>query len=407
MSAFSDYAGTLLAAAPASEIWVRPSEWLDLPTMADTDQRVVILHRVASGEANRVAVIAQGNYTVDWGDGSAPVNVASGVTAEYAYTYDDPDLLASEMADGTQQAIISITPQAAQNLTKLVLHVRHSAAPAGYYASGIMDVAVSGPSMTVLRFGRTDAGTSIKLVDFAHLRQASLYIPAVTDVTYLLHNLTSLRAITRLAIGAGITNATSMLQSCTSLQSLPSGMTLANVTNATSMLQSCTSLQSLPSGMTLASVTNATQMLQNCFALQSLPSGMTLASVTNATQMLFACTSLQSLPSGMTLANVTNATSMLNSCTSLQSLPSGMTLASVTTTTTAFTGCSSLQRAQGLAIPVTFSISSCNFGAAALDELYTSLPTVVGQTITVTGNPGISGDTPAIATGKGWTVTGS
>jgi hypothetical protein len=123
--------------------------------------------------------------------------------------------------------------------------------------------------------------------------------------------------------------------------------------------------------------------------------------------MLYNCSSLQSLPAGMTLGAVTNASSMLYGCASLQSLPAGMTLAACTTTTSAFSGCTSLQAADGMAIPESFSIASCNFDAAALDALYTALPTVTGKTLTVTGNPGTSGDTPSIATAKGWTVAGS
>jgi outer membrane murein-binding lipoprotein Lpp len=173
------------------------------------------------------------------------------------------------------------------------------------------------------------------------------------------------------------------------------------------MLYNCSSLQSLPAGMTLGAVTNASSMLYGCSSLQSLPAGMTLGAVTNASSMLYNCSSLQSLPAGMTLGAVTNASSMLYGCASLQSLPAGMTLAACTTTTSAFSGCTSLQAADGMAIPESFSIASCNFDAAALDALYTALPTVTGKTLTVTGNPGTSGDTPSIATAKGWTVAGS
>lgn len=52
------------------------------------------------------------------------------------------------------------------------------------------------------------------------------------------------------------------------------------------------------------------------------------------------------------------------------------------------------------------SYAGCALSAAALNEIYTNLGTVTGQTITVTGNYGISGDDPTIATAKGWTVTG-
>lgn len=59
-----------------------------------------------------------------------------------------------------------------------------------------------------------------------------------------------------------------------------------------------------------------------------------------------------------------------------------------------------------------FSLPNPNMmGATALNELYTNLA-VVGasgagaKTLTVTGSLGTAGDNPAIATAKGWTITG-
>jgi hypothetical protein len=54
----------------------------------------------------------------------------------------------------------------------------------------------------------------------------------------------------------------------------------------------------------------------------------------------------------------------------------------------------------------TFNIPNASMSAVALDEMYTALPTVVWQTLTVTGNYWVSWDDPSIATAKGWTVTG-
>jgi hypothetical protein len=58
------------------------------------------------------------------------------------------------------------------------------------------------------------------------------------------------------------------------------------------------------------------------------------------------------------------------------------------------------------ALKVTFSVASLKLSGAALDEIYTNLPTVTAKTITVTGNYGTATDTPTIAIAKGWTVTG-
>jgi hypothetical protein len=74
--------------------------------------------------------------------------------------------------------------------------------------------------------------------------------------------------------------------------------------------------------------------------------------------------------------------------------------------TTLFLSCTSLSSIKATGIRFTFSVTGCNLSSAALDALYTSLPTVTAQTITVTNNHGNAADTPAIATAKGWTVTG-
>ena len=57
--------------------------------------------------------------------------------------------------------------------------------------------------------------------------------------------------------------------------------------------------------------------------------------------------------------------------------------------------------AAGMAVDM--SVQNTALPAVALDIIYNNLATVVGQTIVVTGTPGSGADTPAIATGKGWT----
>jgi len=57
-------------------------------------------------------------------------------------------------------------------------------------------------------------------------------------------------------------------------------------------------------------------------------------------------------------------------------------------------------------VKVTTSYANCRLSATALNAIYTALPTITAQTITVSGNWGTSTDNPAIATAKGWTVTG-
>ena len=98
---------------------------------------------------------------------------------------------------------------------------------------------------------------------------------------------------------------------------------------------------------------------------------------------------------------------MFNNCSSLTTVPALVTTAVTSANISGtFSGCVSLARIQAKNFRFSFSVSGCKLSAAALDEIYTNLPTVTAQTITVSNNYGTVGDNPAIATAKGWTVAG-
>lgn len=201
-----------------------------------------------------------------------------------------------------------------------------------------------------------------------------------------------------------VTDMSFMFSGCRSLKTVPLFNT-ASVTTMSNMFNTCTSLLSVPLFNT-ASVTNMSTMFANCVALTTVPLFNT-ASVTNMSSMFFQCFSLQTIPLFNTAA-VTNMTGMFSFCNALTSVPA-LTTTAVTSSsnfTNMFNSCNSLTRIQAKDFRFTFSVANCKLSAAALDEIYTNLPTVTGQTITVTGNYGTAGDNPTIATAKGWTVTG-
>ena len=55
---------------------------------------------------------------------------------------------------------------------------------------------------------------------------------------------------------------------------------------------------------------------------------------------------------------------------------------------------------------VALSVASCNLNAAALNRIFTDLGTVTSGVITITNTPGGATCNRALATAKGWTVTG-
>jgi len=203
---------------------------------------------------------------------------------------------------------------------------------------------------------------------------------------------------------AAATNMASMFNGCTSLTTVPLFNTAA-VTSMASMFNGCTSLQTV-SLLNTAAVTNMTFMLNGCTSLTTVPLFNT-AAVTNMAAMFTACTSLTTVPLFNTAA-VTNMAGMFNGCASLTTVPALVTTAVTSSANLGamFQGCASLARIQAEDFNFTFSVASCKLSSVALNEIYTNLPIAVGQTITVSGNYGTVGDNPAIATAKGWTVTG-
>ena len=343
------YLGNILISSGATTWWTRPSDWIAMPTIISTEQKVAALFLVGDNDSNFVAFRFSGNYTVDWGDGNIE-NVAAGVTAEHNYLFSS--LSASTeigpVGSKMRQAMIVITPQAGRNLTSISFDFKHSSLGATTYTTPILEITLSAPSCTTWLIGGT----------IGNLR---------------------------------------LLEQCTILSH--------NATNMTNLFSGCSALQSVPSFNT-AAVTNMASMFQACAALQSVPSFNTIA-VTNMSNMFQACSALQSVPLFNTSA-VTNMTSMFNACRSLQSIPN-LNCSSATSIISFAINCNGLKRCQATGIKSTVSFANCALSATNLNEIYTNLADLTAlptQTITVTGNYGIATDNPAIATAKNWTVVG-
>ena len=121
--------------------------------------------------------------------------------------------------------------------------------------------------------------------------------------------------------------------------------------------------------------------------------------------MLANCRRLTTIPNYI-FGNIagTSLNSFLNVCDSLQVCPN-ITVGTLYTANVNFLGsCFSLKRML-MPFRFTFSVANAKMSANALNEMFSILPTVTGQTVTITGNYGASTCDTTIATDKGWTVT--
>lgn len=277
-------------------------------------------------------------------------------------------------------------------------------------------------------------GTSLNIANdmFNGCRSAqsfpALNIPNATTTASMFNNCSNLIDMPAITTGTALTSTTNMFLACSNLVSTVS-FTTTSVTNASSMFSGCRSLTSMPDNQyNLLANTTFSGFFQNCVSLMTAPA-LTTTAATNMTSMFNGCNSLITVPlydlNGVTattsmfsgcvsllnipafnMTTVTTLTSMFNNCYNLIEIPT-MTMNSAATYATIFSNCNGLTRNRMTGINATISMATQNLAATELNEIYTNLSaTGAGKTITVTGNWGTATDNPAIATAKGWTVTG-
>lgn len=529
---FREYAtkiGDITTGSSGSEIadtWVRPSQWLALHNNVDVVQKVSILNAVFDTDSEFVAFICQGNYTIDWGDGTSN-NYATGVKAEHKYDYGNENLNSDTVSTfGYKQCIITITPQSGQNLTVISFGTYHSTignATSYDLTTGFLDVRVNSLSCVNLIIGASNnpvkhtmleqcligeladttlnelfydcyalQSVSIKdtsnVTSFANMHYnnyALQKMPTYTfssagvDVNNMFTNCYSLRETYPLTItlseSGGVANMFNLCKSlryiditivsnisyslggivtgCSSLEEIKLTQTgtgkvtsLATAFNSTkikespaidtslctnfanafrycdrltnlyaynyssattlaSMLEGCSSLKSVPNFNITASCTSLSALCNNCWSLEKAPTFSNSSGVTNITNLLGTCKSITTIPSYIFGTITGMMSSPFTTMDSLQVMPN-ITVGSSYTANASFVVNSYSLKRMLMPLRFTFSVANAKMSATALNEMYSILPTVTGQTVTVTGNYGVSGDDPTIATAKGWTVVG-
>jgi surface protein len=361
--------GNKLLTPPAG--WQRPSDWLPL---VDIDQGFSGLWAVHNVDANFAAFTVAGAYSVDWGDGTPLETYATGVTAYHNYKWSDLSG-ATLTSEGYRQAVVTVLPQSGQTITSINLAVKHdqSGLP-NNYATGWLDLDINAPSISSLTIGSASAN-----VRHFNLEQCRIR-----------------------SIGT-ISAPTGLFRSCVKLQSIPV-FDASGLINMTGMFQGCSSLEDLP----LLNTSNATIMqdaFRGCSSLQTIPL-IDTGKVTNFVRFFLDCVSLISVPA-LDMSSATNMTDTFRGCSSLKIIPAIALTANPTLSNT-FISSPSISKVGLSAIRRNVSFENLSLSGAALDEIYTNIGDLTGQTlqtIIVTGNYGIATHNASIATNKNWAVT--
>jgi surface protein len=370
--------GVILGSVGGGAEWVRPTDWLAMPTVLETDEKFVGLFAVYNTPENFIALQFEGDYTVDWGDGNIE-NVSSGVKAEHSYDWNDVSS-STLVSEGYRQVLVTVTPQSGQQLTSMDLNVVHS-------FLGI-NISITAPWLDVIiSMPNADTGHSI----------AAFYAPSVPNNFFF-----KIERINILNCG-GVTDMSDMFTNCLSLKSVSLSDT-SSVTNMNNTFYYCYSLTEVPLFNT-SSVITMNSTFSYCSALTTVPL-LDTSSVTDMGDMFSGCPALTTVPLFDT-SSVTNMFRMFDDCSSLTTVPL-LDTSSVTEMSDMFVGCPALQIGALDGTSVNISYEYCLLGRDAIVDIFNNLGTVVSKTINVSNNYGAASLTAGdiqIATDKGWTVT--
>ena len=263
--------------------WSRPSDWLTMPTLVDGDQKIVMLIAVYEHDSNFVAFkISGGNYTVDWGDGSAVESVNGGVQAERNLQW--ADFASSTLTSrGYRQALVTIEAQSGQTLTFAKLSEKHSFS-ASSYQSQTLQIIYTGIQLSATLFGAAESSSLVSIRKFfsgpAEANLSDTYrsghslrdvvlpdLSSASDIGFILEEAKSLENIEFYNLGSA-TKIDRALQSAESLLSCKV-YGLANSVDATSFARYCYSLQSLEFD-DASTISNTLLMLGDCRSLAKL-----------------------------------------------------------------------------------------------------------------------------------------
>ena len=376
-------------------VWTRPADWLPITEPVSPEQKVVLLVAVYNNDSNFLALNFTGAYTVDWGDGVVE-NFNSSTQSNHKYDWSSISS-GTVTSEGFRQVIVTITPQAGQNLTNIDLRRYHpDLSPLGLYPTNpIFEAYISAPEATFMTIGASgDASQGearlrslmyLKIINAAkmlnwsylasyllNLKKFEAYNVAPTTLNFAFYGSSSLIDV-NLFNTSNCTNLNYTFAACTSLATVPLFDT-SKVTFFTNTFNNCYSLTSVPAFNT-SSVTYFTSTFQACYALRAIPA-FSFPKVISVQNAFNSCYSLVSAPpfttssalttldgmfsncytlrevGGFVTTGVTTVTSMFSNCYSLKSVPN-FVFNALTTVTSMFSGCYSLETAPLLTIPAT------------------------------------------------------
>lgn len=343
----------------AATTWVRPADWLALPTVLSTDQKFVGLMAVFNNGSNLVSLMCNGSggYTVDWGDGTVE-NYASNIQCYHEYSYSNAALDGTLSTLGYKQSIVTITPQSGVSIYTVNLNKKHNKTnvQAGHFV-GWLDIVMSFPSLTTFNPGF--GGDGVKNANASMLERVNVLSTGnISDCANMFKLMQSLKSV---SFNTQTTSIQQMFSQCYALEEVYINATNATIavgsfdgcyklkiatvntgfcTSITNMFANCLSLKTVY-GVKLANSCIMSSVFYGCTSLEKIPGWFDFSKATSLSNAFYGCASL--IKVGDITTNATSFTSMFYSCRGLKSV-GNITANSVTDMSQCFSICPSLKK---------------------------------------------------------------
>jgi predicted heme/steroid binding protein len=316
----------IISTAPVPrQTWTRPSDWLSMPSLSQGDEKIHMLVKVYEKGGNYIIFKCNGDYQVDWGDGTSTGTYSSGADAEHEFLWANAPA-GSLTTGGYRQVIVTVTPQGGSTLTGFVRssppYHHSSTVYRGIGNSNVLSVKMAGTNFTSMYLAMW---TWIALEEFEYVGTA----PALTNTSNCFTNCKALKKVISFDT-SNVTNLSNMFQNCESLIEL-APLDTSSGTNFTSMFQTCYSIDYIPA-IDVTGATSLNYTFQNCRNLTNIPIS-DFTGITTMTSTFSTCTSIKIFEAS--LPNVTGMHLCFDGMANLESIK--LTIPSGTVTTMSYT----------------------------------------------------------------------
>lgn len=359
--------------APRDYGWGRPVDWPDVAPYEDGDEGFTALVLVSEGSVLAPFKASTGESTgiaigfIDWGDGSPAEAVSNNVWMEHIYDF---STFASPLLNsvGGKIAKVVFTPNEGK-------HPKYYDFTSAAYIAHTpwLELHISGSLIESLYLSGTKPCILMRAVVIYGLNNLQNMGSSLTNMASLEYFEADVRTITLLS---------STFSTCRSLKKVKfNSILLPANSSIASLFSNCDALLEAPD-LIGDLLYNTSSLFASCFNLRKLNS-IAVNNTQNVQYMFRYCRSLQEIPA-IDLNNATNAVGFAQD---------------------AF----SLSKCDVYNIGCSITFTNTRLSREELVKIFGNLKTVSGQTITITGSAGVASLTAedrAIATGKGWTITG-